>query len=158
MNIKYFCAPRLREYLSAIKPGILDFVGESPLIRPLAIRTTYSGLAFDFNMGFRLQIPAGNWHVKILDYDSKVVFFDDDISDTVLISLEKFFVRWQFMLWLDGAFVFEHTFDPAGWKVHVNYPASGMGDRIIFFLMWRLSARNGIVSCLAPLIRICRKL
>ena len=133
MNIRYFCAPRLREYLSSMRPGILDFLGESPLIRPLAIQTTYPGLAFDFNMGFRLQIPAGNWHVKILDYDSEVIFFDEDISDTVLISLEKFFVRWQFMLWLDGELVFEHVFAPEGWKVHINYPASGMGDRLVLF-------------------------
>ena len=51
---------------------------------PLSIRTTYPDLAFDFNHGMRLQIPAGNWHVKILDHDSEVVCFDEDISDTLL--------------------------------------------------------------------------
>ena len=58
INVKYFCAPNLREVLPAVKLGMLDYLGESPTLRPLAIQTTYPGLAFDFNCGMRLQIPA----------------------------------------------------------------------------------------------------
>ena len=133
MNVRYFCAPNLREVLPAVKLGLFDFLGESPHARPLAIQTTYPGLAFDFNCGMRLQIPAGNWHVKILDADSEVVCFDDDVSDVVLISLEKFFVRWKFLLWLDGEFVFEYLYDAANRRVHFYYYQAGMGDRIVLF-------------------------
>lgn len=133
MNIKYFCAPKLREILPTVKQGTFDFIGESPVVRPLTAQTDYPGLAFDFNCGLRLQIPEGNWHVKIVDYDTEIVCFDEDISNTVLISLEKFFVRWEFYLWLDGELLFAYKFDPAGLRVHFYFPLSGMGDRISLF-------------------------
>ena len=127
MNFKYFCTPRLSDYSLPHRP-IFEHHDE---LKPLAVQTTYPGLAFDFNCGMRLQIPAGNWHVKILDHDSEVVCFDEDASDVLLISLEKFFVRWEFYLWLDGQLVFHHLYDPTDWKVRFNFLARGLGDRII---------------------------
>ena len=133
MNVKYFCAPNLREVLPEAKPCLFDYLGESPEDFPPTIQTTYPGLAFDFNCGMRLQIPAGNWHVKILDGNSEVVCFDDDVSDVVLISLEKFFVRWRFLLWLDGKFVFDYLYDATNRRVHFYFYHAGMGDRIVLF-------------------------
>ena len=130
MKLKYFCAPRLREYLLDFTLGQFSVLNES---RPLTIQTTYPGRAFDFNCGLRLQIPPGNWHVKILDCDSEVVCFNEDISDTLLISLEKFFVRWGFALWLDGEQIFNYRLDLKGQRVHFYFPWSGMGDRISLF-------------------------
>ena len=130
MEMKYFCAPRLREHLPHYKPYAFKHVGE---LRPLAIKTTCPGLEFDFNCGLRLRIPKGNWHVRILDFDSEIICFDEDVSDILLISLEKFFVRWQFQLWLDGQLVVDHTFNPEGWLVHFWFLTSGMGDRIALF-------------------------
>ncbi len=129
MNFKYFSAPRLCKYENISFESFKE-IGQ---LKPPAIKTSYPGLAFDFNCGMRLQIPAGNWHVKILDHDSEVVCFDEDISDTLLISLEKFFVRWEFFLWLDGQLVFHHLYDPTDWRVHFYYYPSGMGDRIVLF-------------------------
>ncbi|MBR0061110.1 MAG: autotransporter strand-loop-strand O-heptosyltransferase [Selenomonadaceae bacterium] len=133
MNVRYFSAPRLRDYLPSMKLGTLDFLGESPAVRPLAVQTTFEGLSFDFNMGLRLQIPAGNWHVTIFDCDSAEIFFNESLSDTLLISLEKFFVRWGFIIRLDGEIVFTHKFSPEDKKIHVYFPSSGMGDRIVYF-------------------------
>ena len=133
MDIRYFCAPRLREYLPLIKSSALDFLGESPAVRPLAVQSPFAGLRFDFNMGLRLQIPAGNWHVTIFDCDGSDIFFDETVSDTLLISLEKFFVRWGFIIRRDGHIVFMHEFSPVDKKVHVCLPMSGMGDRIVYF-------------------------
>ena len=133
MNVKYFCAPKLNTALADVKPGMLDNLGESINIRPLAAQTDYPGLAFDFNCGLRLQIPEGNWHVRIIDHDSETICFDEDVSNTVLISLEKFFVRWEFFLWLDGEFMFAHKFDATGLLVHFNFLPSGMGDRFVLF-------------------------
>ena len=129
MKFKYFSAPRLHQYLN-VKPGLFEYLGE---FKSLAIQTTYPNLSFDFNCGLRLRIPEGNWHVKIIDYDSEIVCFEDDVSDVLLVSLEKFFVHWAFALWLDGQFVFAHIFDPKDKFVHFYYPSSGMGDRIVLF-------------------------
>ena len=130
MDAKYFSAPRLSHYLNQFRPGSFKDYGE---LNPLSIRTTYPGLVFDFNMGMRLQIPAGNWHVKILDHDSEIVCFDEDASDVLLVSLEKFFVRWEFFLWLDGQLVFHHLYDPTDWNVHFNFFSFGLGDRVVLF-------------------------
>ena len=123
MEFKYFCAPKLRGFLSELNFGTFKNLGE---VKPLVVRTTYPGLMFDFNCGMRLQIPAGNWHVKILDHDSEIVCFDEDASNVLLILLEKFFVRWEFFLWL-------HLYDPADWFVHFYFLRSGMGDKIVLF-------------------------
>lgn len=125
MDAKYFSAPRLNE----LTPAKLNYHE----LKPLAVQTTYPGLAFDFNFGLRLQIPAGNWHVKILDHDSEVLCFDEAASDVFLISLEKFFVRWEFFLWLDGQLVFHHLYDPADWNVHFYFFTFGLGYRIVLF-------------------------
>ncbi len=129
MDFKYFCTPRLSDYPMPRRP-MFEHHGE---LKPLAVQTTYPGLAFDFNCGMRLQIPAGNWHVKILDHDSEVVCFDEDISDTLLISFEKFFVRWEFLLWLDGKMLFHHIFDPGDWSIHLYLPERALGDSIVLF-------------------------
>ena len=125
MERKYFSAPRLNE----LTPANFAYYE----LKPLAVQTTYPGLAFDFNFGLRLKIPAGNWHVKILDHDSEIVCFDEKISDTLLVSKEKFFVRWEFFLRLDGQEVFHHLYNPADWNVHFYLENSGMGDKISAF-------------------------
>ena len=147
MERKYFSAPRLND----LTPAKLNYYE----LKPLAVQTTYPGLAFDFNFGLRLKIPAGNWHVKILDHDSEIVCFDEKISDTLLVSKEKFFVRREFFLRLDGQEVFRHLCDPANRHVHFYLENSGM----IKFLSSRTLksfARSGTAACPARLNLTCR--
>ena len=132
MDVQYFCAPRLREVAKLVNPKEFAKWGESPAVRPLAVQTDL-GAAFDFNMGLRLRVSKGNWHVKIFDADSETVCFDADVSDALLISLEKFFVNWAFALWKDGELVFGHRFNPDGRRVHFYFLPAGMGDRIALF-------------------------
>ncbi len=40
--------------------------------------TGYDGLKVDFNFGVRVQVPAGDWHVRILDYNSGIIGFEAD--------------------------------------------------------------------------------
>ena len=127
MNFKYFSTPRLSHYTKPPKP-MFEHYGE---LNPLTVQTNYPDLAFDFNCGMRLRIPEGNWHVKILDHDSEVVCFDEDISDTLLISMEKFFVRWEFFLWLDGKQIFHHLYTPGDWTIHFDLRGNGLGDSIV---------------------------
>ena len=130
-------------------------------LKNLSVQTTYPGLAFDFNCGMRLQIPAGNWHVKILDHDSEIVCFDGDISDTLLISLEKFFVRWEFLLWLDGQLIFHHLYDPGDWTIHFYLPNEGLGDSIVMFpymeefrKKWRCKVSCTVEPSLQELVKL----
>ncbi len=83
--------------------------------------TGIDGLLLDFNCGLRLQIPEGNWHVRIVDFESKYIFFDEDISCATLISAEKYFIDWEIAIWSDGEPVFYHLFDPRGQRVHFRF-------------------------------------
>lgn len=98
----------------------------------IAGETEIEGLKLDFNNGLRLQIPDGNWHVTIRDYDSGIVFFDQDVSNVILISIEKYYIHWQIEVFRDGTPVFGHIFDPVGQKIRLVFACSLIGDVLSF--------------------------
>lgn len=92
--------------------------------------TDIPNLKIDFNAGLRIQIPAGNFHVKIIDYDSEIVFFDDNISEKTLISAEKYYIRWRIDIQLNGDDVFSHVLDLEGQDVCFFMAGAALGDMI----------------------------
>ncbi|MBQ7453981.1 MAG: autotransporter strand-loop-strand O-heptosyltransferase [Selenomonadaceae bacterium] len=98
---------------------------------PLAMDTDVDGLRMDFNFGLRLDVPHGNFHVIIGDFDSGEIFFDADISDARLISVEQFFIRWHVEVFLDGRKIFQHTLDLQGQPVLISFDKkNALGDLI----------------------------
>ena len=89
--------------------------------------TGLPGLRLDFNGGLRLQIPAGDWHITIGDHDSGMIFYDQDVAETILVSLEKYYIHWQIDIYFERQLVFSHVFDPAGKKVRIVFWTGGMG-------------------------------
>ena len=98
----------------------------------IAGETGIDGLKLDFNCGLRLQIPSGDWHVIIRDYDSGIVFFDQNVSEIVLISLETYYIHWQIEVFCDGEQVFGHVFDPMGQKIRLAFHSPLIGDMLSF--------------------------
>ncbi len=94
--------------------------------------TGIEGLRLDFNNGLRLQVPQGHWHVIIRDYDSGMVFFDQDVSSVVLISMAKYYIHWQIEIYRDGEPVFGHIFDPVGQKIRLVFASKLIGDMLSF--------------------------
>ena len=92
--------------------------------------TGIEGLKFDFNAGARLEVPEGNWHIKISDFDTGLVGFDGDISQQVLVSLEKYYVHWFIEAWLDGEKVFEHLLDLHSKNIYIFMVNGVLGDTI----------------------------
>lgn len=92
--------------------------------------TGIDGLKIDFNAGARVEVPAGNWHIKISDFDTGLVGFDGDISEQILISLEKYYVNWYIEAWLDGEKVFEHLQDLSNQRIYIFMVNGVMGDTI----------------------------
>ncbi len=99
-------------------------------LAPIIGETGIDGVLLDFNCGLRLQIPEGNWHVRIVDSRNELIFLDDDFSGVTLISMEKFYIEWEIALWLDGALVFYHQFDPTEQRVLFRFPRPALGDTI----------------------------
>ena len=115
----------IHEHHEKINPNLKDtYEGE------LYSETGIDGLKIDFNFGLRLDVPAGNFHVKISDFDSEQIFFDTDISNTRLISSENYFIRWQVEVFQDGEKVFEHIFDPTGQRIFIFMRSAALGDNL----------------------------
>ena len=55
--------------------------------------------------------------MRVSDGVSGQVYFDGDIADVQLQSLEQFYVPWLVEVWLEGQQVFRHLLDYEGQKV-----------------------------------------
>lgn len=132
-EVIYFCSPKLSDELHRVNEEMISTLQDMALATPLSMGLTGLDVEFDFNSGFRMKIPAGNWHVKIWDEDTQTEFFDDDVSNALLFSLEKFFVRWAFEIFRDGESVARYVYNPSGQNVHFQFLITGIGDQISIF-------------------------
>ena len=159
MNTIFFCARNVWDYLSHVQnvdrlnlpadnsPDVLTHPTVQQLFRdlnemharhaealtaPIVGETDIDGLRLDFNFGLRLDVPRGNFRVRIGDIDGQT-FFDGELSDVRLVSVEKFFIRWRVEVFRDGVKIFEHVLDLNGQGVTVVFDkGSGLGDKLAF--------------------------
>ena len=94
--------------------------------------TDIPGLRLDFNVGLRLDIPSGDYHISISDAISHTIFFNEDIHSVRLISLEKYAIPWQIDIWESGVHIFSHTFDPTGQNIIFHCSSMALGDTLAF--------------------------
>lgn len=95
--------------------------------------TDVEGLWVDFNSGVRVQVPEGNWHVRLSDFHSGLVGFDGDASAQVLVSAEKYYICWHVEVYKDGRKVFEHVLDLKDKEVYIFMASGALGDSISLF-------------------------
>ncbi|MBR3747146.1 MAG: autotransporter strand-loop-strand O-heptosyltransferase, partial [Selenomonadaceae bacterium] len=161
MRQLFFCAKDIRDYLSAVIDvsefnSVPDFdpkfppLNDAPPIQkvlrdcmdlyedceqilnaPVCMDTGVDGLRFDFNFGLRLEVPEGNFHVQIGDAVTEQIFFDRDISDVQLISVEKFLINWHIEVFREGVKVFEHKFNVKNRPVLIAFKKRpALGDAV----------------------------
>lgn len=95
--------------------------------------TNIEGLRLDFNFGLRIDVPEGNFHLTIGDFDSGMVFLDEDLSNVRLISVEKYFIRWQVKVFLDGEEILSHVLNLKGQPVLITLiKRMALGDALAF--------------------------
>ena len=90
------------------------------------------GLKLDFNFGLRLDIPEGNFRVKISDSDTEQIYFDEKISGCRLLSVENGFIRWHVEVFRDEEKIFTHTLNLEGQPVAVKFVHPVLGDTLAF--------------------------
>ena len=100
--------------------------------------TSIPGVKLDFNVGLRLEIPVGDFHVRISDAFSERIFFEADVSDVCLVSLEKYAIFFQVDIWQYGRQVFSHTFNPEGQNIIFHCSSKALGDTLAFLPCARL--------------------
>ncbi|MCE5287431.1 MAG: autotransporter strand-loop-strand O-heptosyltransferase [Pelosinus sp.] len=100
---------------------------------PLTLKTPIAGLAFDFNYGARIKVPAGSWRVKIIDRDQDITLYDAHVSNAIVSSSKKYFINFRLEAYLEEKLVFSHDFNLSGKKVLIKFPVGTLGDIIAWF-------------------------
>lgn len=166
MNKLFFCARNLRDYLSKVKnierlnlpdaesfaPQLLDLPPVQKILKSLARneidgeifwKTEIDGLNLDFNDGLRLDVPFGEFRVKISDADTEKIFFDRKISNVRLISVEKFYIPWRIEIFSHGIKIFEHKLNLRGKNVLLAFDkGGGLGDTLALLPFAKEFAKN----------------
>jgi autotransporter strand-loop-strand O-heptosyltransferase len=91
------------------------------------------GIRFDFNLGCRVILPAGAWHVRLSDLDTGNTLFETDSHGSFINSTKRYFVRYGIEVWQDGNSVLRHDYSAAGRDVLVQFPIGTLGDIVGWF-------------------------
>ena len=94
--------------------------------------TEIPGLRLDFNFGLRLDVPQGNFRVKVSDFDTGEIFFDKNFSGGRLISVENYFIRWHVEIFLNDEKIFSYTLNLEGQPVAIMCKIRRLGDTLAF--------------------------
>jgi len=100
--------------------------------------TDIPGLRIDFNVGLRMDIPQGDFHIRIGNADSKENYFEADLSSVRLVSMEKYAIPWQIDVWEKNEHIFSHAFNPSGQNIIFHCSSRALGDTLAFLPYARL--------------------
>ncbi|MBR1805738.1 MAG: autotransporter strand-loop-strand O-heptosyltransferase [Selenomonadaceae bacterium] len=114
----------LRDEIVGCHPNYID-----ALNAPIVGETGIDGLRLDFNFGLRLDVPRGNFRVKIGEVGGQT-FLDAKFSDVRLVSVEKFFIRWTVEVFSGDEKIFAHEFDLDGQDVLIDSQSKALGDNL----------------------------
>jgi len=91
------------------------------------------GLRYDFNLGARIAVPAGNWRVQLRDSDTGNVLFETANGGVFVNSAKRYFVRFRIEAWQDGTSVFVHDYAAHDREVLIQFPVGTLGDIMGWF-------------------------
>ena len=102
---------------------------DEALSAPIVTATGIDGLRLDFNFGLRLDVPEGNFRVRVGEVDGET-FLDEKLSDVRLVSYEKNFIRWRVEVFSGDEKIFAHALDLDGQPVLIAVRLNALGDVI----------------------------
>ncbi|MBO4780131.1 MAG: hypothetical protein J5497_05795 [Selenomonadaceae bacterium] len=88
------------------------------------------GLKLDFNFGLRLDVPEGNFRVKISDSDTEQIYFNEYVSGCRLLSVENYFIRWHVEVFLNEEKIFTNTLNLGAKPVVIKFRNTALGDTL----------------------------
>ncbi len=91
------------------------------------------GITFDFNYGARVQVPQGNYRVKLVDRDACLVVYDAPANGVIVTSNKKYFVNFRVEVFKDDKLIFEHNLDLKDKNVMIKFPVGILGDVLAWF-------------------------
>lgn len=105
----------------------------SPPERP--VHSAPFGLRFDFNYGARVQLPEGEWHVRLLDDESGNILFSCDSGAGWINSTKTYYVRFRIQVFKKGEETpfLDEVMDLKDRDVLISFPVGTLGDIIAWF-------------------------
>ncbi|ECA0362697.1 autotransporter strand-loop-strand O-heptosyltransferase [Salmonella enterica subsp. salamae] len=93
------------------------------------------GIRFDFNDGARVQLPDGEWHVRLLDDESGNIFFSCDSGAGWVTSTKKYYVRFRIQVFKKGEDIpfLDEVMNLKDRDVLISFPVGTLGDMIAWF-------------------------
>lgn len=119
----------------------------------LTCKTDIDGLMFDFNYGARIQVPTGNWRVKLIDLDTASTLYDAPVENALVTSTKKFFVNFRMEVYKDDCLVLEHNYSAAKRRILIKYPVGTLGDIIAwvpYALVFKYKHNCEVYCAMAP--------
>jgi len=104
---------------------------------PLPTQHAANGIRFDFNLGCRVALPAGDWRVRLTDLDTGNVLYETAIGAGTVASAKKYYVRFGIEIYDrtregDRA-VLSHAYDAESQPVLIQFPVGTLGDIVGWF-------------------------
>lgn len=155
--IVFFSAAQneMNEYHQALLVRLMEKAGE------VKGETGIPGLRIDFNFGLRLEVPAGDFVVRVSDSESGQVYFEGVLSNQLLVSMEKYYIPWQVEVYQKGSMVFAHRLDVTEQTVYFHL-GNALGDMLAVmpYVLAFQEKYNCRVVCerqenFAPLFDVC---
>lgn len=76
-----------------LNPGIKPYMTFNP--PPILLPTGVEGLTFDFNLGARVQVPQGDYRVRLIDKAAEICLYDAAANGTIVTSTKRYFVQFR---------------------------------------------------------------
>jgi autotransporter strand-loop-strand O-heptosyltransferase len=102
-------------------------------VAPVPTQTGPAGLRFDFNLGCRVQVPAGVWRVCLRDLDTGNTLYETTAGSSIIASSKHYYIRLRIDVWCDDAPILVHEYDATGREVLIQFPVGTLGDLVGWF-------------------------
>jgi autotransporter strand-loop-strand O-heptosyltransferase len=115
-----------------------------------------NGVRFDFNLGARIKLPAGNnLRVRLRDLDTANILFESSAGAAFINSAKRYYLRIRIELIEAETIIFTHDYDAADQKVLIQFPVGTLGDIIGWFpYAVKFQEKHGcqLTCCMSPLL------
>jgi autotransporter strand-loop-strand O-heptosyltransferase len=108
-------------------------LGVYPGPAPKPTQTGPLGIRFDFNLGCRVQLPVGDWHVRLVDLDTANTLYETKGSAILVRSRKRYYLRCAIEVRSGGELVFEHQYSAQGREILIQFPNGTLGDILAWF-------------------------
>jgi autotransporter strand-loop-strand O-heptosyltransferase len=100
--------------------------------QPASILTQHGerGVRFDFNLGARVALPAGEYTLRITDLDTCNIVFETKGGNATVGTRKKHFVRYRIEVKDGETNLLSHDYDCRGKEVLIAIPVGTIGDSV----------------------------